>query len=315
MKVGNKPVVVGRGDHADLKIDDPSVSSTHAELVRRGGAIHVKDLGSTNGTFVNSSRISAETELHDGDLVKFGEAAFELIDGALTEPEPEIERTQITSPSGPTASPDPSSPEPEAPSRQRNPVMAGALAALVVAGIVLAAVLANSSSDDGLTSAESAYVDARVEEIRVGNFNSSSSIDFAASKGMTPSEARCVVEGLLDEYELGTVREQFNLEAPGEAVDEAFVESAVEGVSACADLRSIMVAEAAVGEEEMPVEVYGCTLAEIADQDVINLQVTEILEGGEETAGLIEARKTLIGPFYGCAGDLLSVEEFFDLMG
>ena len=320
MEIGKKPVVAGRGDHADLKIDDPSVSSTHAELVRRGGVIHVKDLGSTNGTFVNSSRISAETELHDGDLVTFGEAAFELIDGALTEPEPEIERTQITSPSGPsdpTASPDSSPPDQdssppdqEAPSRQRNPVMAGALAALVVAGVVLAAVLANSSSDDELTSAESAYVDARVEEIRVGNFNSSSSINFAASKGLTPSAARCVLEGLLDEHELGEVREQFDLEVP----DAAFAKSAVEGVSGCADLRGIIVADVAM-EEGLPNEIVGCTLAEVSDQDVINLVVTGILEGDEENAAVIEALRPMIGPLYACAGDLLSVEEFFDLMG
>jgi pSer/pThr/pTyr-binding forkhead associated (FHA) protein len=309
MEIGKKPVVAGRGDHADLKIDDPSVSSTHAELVRRGGVIHVKDLGSTNGTFVNSSRISAETELHDGDLVTFGEAAFELIDGALTEPEPEIERTQITSPSGPTASPDSSPPEREAPSRQRNPVMAGALAALVVAGIVLAAVLSNSSSDDDLTSAESAYVDARVEEIRTGDFSSSLSLNFASSKGLTPSEARCVLEGLLDEYELGKVREQFNLEVP----DAAFAKASVEGVSGCADLRSIMVADVPI--DELPAEVFGCTLAEISDQDVINLVVTGILEGDQESAAVIEATKPLVGPLFACAGDLLSVEEFFDLMG
>ena len=309
MEIGKTPAVVGRGDHADLTIDDPSVSSTHAELVRRGGVIYVKDLGSTNGTFVNSSRISAETELHDGDLVSFGEAAFELIDGALTEPEPEIERTQITSPSGPTASPDSSPPEQEAPSRQRNPVMAGALAALVVAGIVLAAVLSNSSSDDDLTSAESAFVDARVEEIRVGNFNSSSSINFAASKGMIPSAARCVLEGLLDEYELGEVREQFGLEVP----DAAFAKAAVEEVSGCGDLRSIMVADVPI-VEGLPSEVVGCTLAEISDEDVVNLVVTGILEGDKESAAVIEATKPLVGPLFACAGDLLSVEEFFDLM-
>ncbi len=318
MEIGKKPVVAGRGDHADLKIDDPSVSSTHAELVRRGGVIHVKDLGSTNGTFVNSSRISAETELHDGDLVTFGEAAFELIDGALTEPEPEIERTQITSPSGPTASPpsgptaspDSSPPEREAPSRQRNPVMAGALAALVVAGIVLAAVLSNSSSDDDLTSAESAYIDARVEEIRTGNFDSSGSINFASSKGMTSSEVRCVLEGLLDEHELGEVRDQFGLEVP----DAAFAKAAVEGVSGCTDLRRIIVADVA-GEKGLPDEIVGCTLAEISDQDVINLVVTGILEGDQESAAVIEATKPLVGPLFACAGDLLSVDEFFDLMG
>ena len=312
MNIGKKPVVVGRGDHADLIIDDPSVSSTHAELVRRGGVIQVKDLGSTNGTFVNSSRISVETELHDGDLVNFGEAAFELIDGTLTEPEPEIERTQIISPStlAPSSESDSPSSESEVSSRQRNPAMAGALAALVVAGIVLATVLTSGSSDADLTSAESAYIDARVEEIRTGNFDSSGSINFASSKGMTSSEVRCVLEGLLDEHELGEVRDQFGLEVP----DAAFAKAAVEGVSGCADLRRIIVADVA-GEKGLPDEIVGCTLAEISDQDVINLVVTGILEGDQESAAVIEATKPLVGPLFACAGDLLSVEEFFDLMG
>jgi len=312
MNIGKKPVVVGRGDHADLIIDDPSVSSTHAELVRRGGVIQVKDLGSTNGTFVNSSRISVETELHDGDLVNFGEAAFELIDGTLTEPEPEIERTQIISPStlAPSSESDSPSSESEVSSRQRNPAMAGALAALVVAGIVLATVLTSGSSDADLTSAESAYIDARVEEIRTGNFDSSGSINFASSKGMTSSEVRCVLEGLLDEHELGEVRDQFGLEVP----DAAFAKAAVEGVSGCADLRRIIVADVA-GEKGLPDEIVGCTLAEISDQDVINLVVTGVLEGDQESAAVIEATKPLVGPLFACAGDLLSVEEFFDLMG
>ena len=319
MNIGKKPVVVGRGDHADLIIDDPSVSSTHAELVRRGGVIQVKDLGSTNGTFVNSSRISVETELHDGDLVNFGEAAFELIDGTLTEPEPEIERTQIISPStlapssesdSPSSESDSPSSESEVSSQQRNPAMAGALAVLVVAGIVLATVLTSGSSDADLTSAESAYVDARVEEIRTGNFDSSGSINFASSKGMISSEVRCVLEGLLDEHELGEVRDQFGLEVP----DAAFAKAAVEGVSGCADLRRIIVAEVA-GEKGLPDEIIGCTLAEISDQDVINLVVTGILEGDQESAAVIEATKPLVGPLFACAGDLLSVEEFFDLMG
>jgi len=188
--------------------------------------------------------------------------------------------------------------------------MAGALAALVVAGIVLATVLTSGSSDADLTSAESAYIDARVEEIRTGNFDSSGSINFASSKGMTSSEVRCVLEGLLDEHELGEVRDQFGLEVP----DAAFAKAAVEGVSGCADLRRIIVAEVA-GEKGLPDEIVGCTLAEISDQDVINLVVTGILEGDQESAAVIEATKPLVGPLFACAGDLLSVEEFFDLMG
>ena len=104
MEIGSKPLIVGRGDHADLTIEDPSVSTTHAELVRKGGIVRVKDLNATNGTFINSSRINGEAEAREGDLITFGQSAFELRNFSLVEPPPEIERTQIVS-----SSPEPAS--------------------------------------------------------------------------------------------------------------------------------------------------------------------------------------------------------------
>src|SRR5260221_12006440 len=44
---------LGRGFANDFKIEDPSVSGSHAEIVLNGGAVMVKDLGSTNGTSIN----------------------------------------------------------------------------------------------------------------------------------------------------------------------------------------------------------------------------------------------------------------------
>jgi S1-C subfamily serine protease len=68
-------VSIGRHPMNDLRFDankDPDASSRHAEL-RTVGTRHVlHDIGSTNGTFVNGERISAERELHDGDTVSFG---------------------------------------------------------------------------------------------------------------------------------------------------------------------------------------------------------------------------------------------------
>ncbi|MBI2896476.1 MAG: sigma 54-interacting transcriptional regulator [Deltaproteobacteria bacterium] len=63
--------VVGRGDEVPLKIDDPDASRAHAEVVREGDRFAVRDLGSTNGTFVNGRRIK-EGALEEGDLVRFG---------------------------------------------------------------------------------------------------------------------------------------------------------------------------------------------------------------------------------------------------
>jgi pSer/pThr/pTyr-binding forkhead associated (FHA) protein len=70
--VGAQPITIGKGP-ATLQIaDDPAVSTRHAELLLRGGAFVVTDLGSTNGTFVNSQRIAQPTRLADGDLLRFG---------------------------------------------------------------------------------------------------------------------------------------------------------------------------------------------------------------------------------------------------
>ena len=65
---------IGRGNHVDIKLDDPSVSLLHAELVCRGPYVYVMDLGlSRNGTRVNG-RLVARRLLTDGDALSFGSA-------------------------------------------------------------------------------------------------------------------------------------------------------------------------------------------------------------------------------------------------
>jgi len=65
--------LVGREVGATVRIDEPLVSRTHAEIVRRGESYVVRDLGSTNSTRVNGEIVS-ECELRDGDEVRFGRA-------------------------------------------------------------------------------------------------------------------------------------------------------------------------------------------------------------------------------------------------
>ena len=65
---------VGRGLGADVRLDDPSVSRLHAEIVWRGPYIYVADLGlSRNGTRVNGRPV-ARRVLDDGDVLSFGSA-------------------------------------------------------------------------------------------------------------------------------------------------------------------------------------------------------------------------------------------------
>jgi FHA domain len=65
---------VGRGRGVDIRLDDPSVSRLHAEIVRRGPYYYVADLGlSRNGTRVNGRPV-ARRVLDDGDVLSFGAA-------------------------------------------------------------------------------------------------------------------------------------------------------------------------------------------------------------------------------------------------
>jgi len=63
---------VGRGQRVDVRLDDPSVSKLHAEIMRRGPYAYVSDLGlSRHGTRVNG-RVVAQRLLDNGDVISFG---------------------------------------------------------------------------------------------------------------------------------------------------------------------------------------------------------------------------------------------------
>lgn len=68
---------IGLGRHplSDVRFDaerDLDVSSRHAAVTHKGDTFILQDLGSRNGTFVNGSRITADTTLQDGDVIGFG---------------------------------------------------------------------------------------------------------------------------------------------------------------------------------------------------------------------------------------------------
>ncbi len=62
---------VGRGFANDLTIEDPSVSTSHAQIILDGDLVSVKDLGSTNGTFINGQPVK-EAVLQPGQLLRLG---------------------------------------------------------------------------------------------------------------------------------------------------------------------------------------------------------------------------------------------------
>jgi adenylate cyclase len=71
------PLIIGRAPTCDLPVFDPTISRRHAELVCDEGGVSLRDLGSSNGTFVNGEKVKATT-LEVDDLVAFGKVAFRL---------------------------------------------------------------------------------------------------------------------------------------------------------------------------------------------------------------------------------------------
>ncbi|MEV4400286.1 FHA domain-containing protein [Nonomuraea sp. NPDC049607] len=72
LSVGPGRWSLGRGHAADLRLDDPHLSSLHAALSQAGGQTRVEDLGSRNGTLVNGEPVRRQRVLHDGDVIQFG---------------------------------------------------------------------------------------------------------------------------------------------------------------------------------------------------------------------------------------------------
>jgi pSer/pThr/pTyr-binding forkhead associated (FHA) protein len=70
--LGSDVVILGRSGHADIALDDTTVSRRHAEFRSFDGKVVVRDAGSLNGTYVNRRPISDEVELADGDEVWTG---------------------------------------------------------------------------------------------------------------------------------------------------------------------------------------------------------------------------------------------------
>lgn len=72
-------LVVGRAPASDIPVIDPTISRRHAEIStdQNGYAIVVRDLGSSNGTFVNGTRVES-APLAPGDIVAFGKVSFRI---------------------------------------------------------------------------------------------------------------------------------------------------------------------------------------------------------------------------------------------
>jgi EAL domain-containing protein (putative c-di-GMP-specific phosphodiesterase class I) len=92
------PQLIGRDDTLDCCLASDSVSRRHAQFESRAGDLYVKDLGSSNGTFVNRRRIEEPTLLQHGDVLHLGTVELRIIDRmhALAHLVPQLARSDTT---------------------------------------------------------------------------------------------------------------------------------------------------------------------------------------------------------------------------
>jgi general secretion pathway protein A len=69
--IRKKRINIGRHRDNDLRIDDPLISRQHAQILQQGRTIYLRDLNSTNGTFVNNKRVDIAA-LEEGTVIKLG---------------------------------------------------------------------------------------------------------------------------------------------------------------------------------------------------------------------------------------------------
>ena len=76
-------VVIGRNEktaHIKFPVSSRKLSREHARFDLENNGIYITDLNSTNGTFVNVTRVTEPVLLKDGDLIKLGDITLEIID-------------------------------------------------------------------------------------------------------------------------------------------------------------------------------------------------------------------------------------------
>ncbi|MEZ6070825.1 MAG: EAL domain-containing protein [Pirellulales bacterium] len=76
--VRTSTIRVGRRPDSDLQLPNMGVSGAHAEITPRASALEVRDLGSTNGTFVNGIQVTDRATVRENDILQFASIAFRV---------------------------------------------------------------------------------------------------------------------------------------------------------------------------------------------------------------------------------------------
>jgi pSer/pThr/pTyr-binding forkhead associated (FHA) protein len=76
--LGDSPITLGRADDSTLVLTDDYASTRHARLMPRAGEWLVEDLGSTNGTYLDRTKVTVPTPVPLGVPIRIGRTSIEL---------------------------------------------------------------------------------------------------------------------------------------------------------------------------------------------------------------------------------------------
>ena len=94
--LSDRPLILGRGDDCDIKLQDHSVSRRHAKIEPTPEGFFVHDQQSTNGTFVNDKQLDSAWLLQDGDYLRVGNCIYRYLAGGNIEAEYHEEIYRLT---------------------------------------------------------------------------------------------------------------------------------------------------------------------------------------------------------------------------
>jgi pSer/pThr/pTyr-binding forkhead associated (FHA) protein len=78
VRLGETPVTMGRSQESTIVLDDDYVSSRHARIFSRDGQWYVEDMGSTNGTYLDRTKVTSPTPVKIGVPIRVGKTTVEL---------------------------------------------------------------------------------------------------------------------------------------------------------------------------------------------------------------------------------------------
>jgi pSer/pThr/pTyr-binding forkhead associated (FHA) protein len=76
--LSGETITLGRGGDSTIRLDDDYVSTRHARFVTNGEEWFIEDMGSTNGTYIGSTRVTRATAITPGTSVRLGKTVVEL---------------------------------------------------------------------------------------------------------------------------------------------------------------------------------------------------------------------------------------------